>query len=158
MGWMTDGALLSHSILYLYVTGRVDLWYKDTNGSVKRRYWQQVWQLHVKGVAMVTVHSQLSHPLPSSLCVPLSLTFLFFFFLLLVISSHTSGQLCFAVVALCCNWQKHHSNIRSIMTLVISTQQQKISVPIPRTHICRKATLEMASCLHILIALSLRAQ
>lgn len=126
MGWMTDGALLSHSILYLYVTRRVDLWYKDTNGSVKRRYWQQVWQLHVKGVAMVTVHSQLSHPLPSSLSVCLFHS-LFCFFLVLVISSHTSGQLCFAVVALCCNWQKHHSNIRSITTLVISMHQQKIS-------------------------------
>lgn len=106
----------------------VHLWYKDTDGSVKRRYWQQVWQLHVKGVAMVTGHSQLSHPLPSSLCVSLSLTFLP---PLLVISSHTSGQLYFTVVALCCSWQRHHSKtFTASRRLSLAHKQQKISIPI----------------------------
>lgn len=50
------------------------------NGWVKLRYWQQVWQLHVKGVAMVTGHSQLSHPLPPSLCLSLTLSLSLTFF------------------------------------------------------------------------------
>lgn len=97
-------------IFCLYIRWCVCLLCKvhKVNGWVKLRYWQQVWQLHVKGVAMVTGHSQLSHPLPPSLCVSLSLSLyrfrsLFFFFLLPVIPSHTSGRLYMTAVAL---WTK----------------------------------------------------
>ncbi len=53
------------------------------NGWVKLRYWQQVWQLHVKGVAMVTGHSQLSHSPPSLSVSPshfIAFAHFFFFF------------------------------------------------------------------------------
>lgn len=81
-----------HNILRLYMQECVSFKQRHkVNGSVKLRYWQQVWQLHVKGVAMVTGHSQLSHPLPPSLS--LSLYLFHTLFSLQDIWSHTRGRL-----------------------------------------------------------------